>query len=123
MHRVHYDERKPRLNDIERRPCASGWPDAAWNMLPRGAGDVAGVEAAAAAATAGYPFTTGDDYDGDGKGDVVGVGGGQLWRGRRSLPECGDSPVIRGFIPLVWVGGPPRHACRDLARLHAMVVA
>jgi hypothetical protein len=22
------------------------------------------------------------------------------WRGRRALPDCGDAPVLRGFIPL-----------------------
>ena len=53
----------------------SAWPDVAWNVLPVQVG-----------------MDRADREGGGCRWDV--------WRGRRSLAECGDSPVIRGFIPL-----------------------
>ena len=62
----------------EAAAAASGWPDAAYNVtLMVGTGKQFGSSTRDTSAT-GLPN----------------------WRGRRSLSGCGDSPVIRGFVPL-----------------------
>ena len=66
----------------EEQAAASGWPECAWNNLESEPflGKVRG------ASTDGGALQS-DPTDG-------------RWRGRRALRQCGDAPVIRGFVPL-----------------------
>ena len=56
----------------------SGWPSVAWNIFE-------GVNVRSKAQSFGVTDTSHTT---------------ELWRGRRSLADCNDTPIIRGFIPL-----------------------
>ena len=64
----------------EARAAFAGWPDAAYNVTP-------------------VTSSKGGGSGGAG-GSNASSDNSNAWRNRMSLPGCGDSPVIRGFMPL-----------------------